>query len=146
MLSLLGKAKMFELIGMNNSLGYNCHTKCQRIQPSPWLRCCECCSSLLSFPLLTSLTVLHYHDSNFLKYSANQELMGMCGSCLRLMLDAESDVKIHVIEPTSVGVEHSVVLPPPQRVENERSPPTLQVPEIHKGHREGTNNISYGRS
>uniref|UniRef100_A0A0M3HVC7 Ferredoxin n=1 Tax=Ascaris lumbricoides TaxID=6252 RepID=A0A0M3HVC7_ASCLU len=36
-------------------------------------------------------------------------MMGACVSCLRMMLDAESDVKIHVIEPTTVAApEHSM--------------------------------------
>ncbi|CAJ0945308.1 unnamed protein product, partial [Mesorhabditis belari] len=51
--------------------------------------------------------------------------MGACGSCLRLMLDAESDVKIHVIEPTSIAQpEQSVVITRPPTAHG----PTLQVP------------------
>ncbi|KHN73762.1 hypothetical protein Tcan_09773, partial [Toxocara canis] len=52
-------------------------------------------------------------------------MMGACGSCLRLMLDAESDVKIHVIEPTTiVAPEHSVG--PPAR--GQSAGPRLTVP------------------
>ncbi|KHJ98958.1 hypothetical protein OESDEN_01049 [Oesophagostomum dentatum] len=83
-------------------------------------------------PLVASVTAQQA------RFAPNSELMGMCASCLRLMLDAESDVKIHVIEPTSVGVEHSTA-GPPQRSENTPSGPTLQVPDAHKGHRDMPN-------
>ncbi|CCD69328.1 uncharacterized protein CELE_K01A12.2 [Caenorhabditis elegans] len=62
--------------------------------------------------------------------------MGACSSCLRLLLDAESDVKIHVIEPTSINngegssVVHRDATAPP-------TPPvvptsTLQVPGLQR--------------
>ncbi|WKY14178.1 hypothetical protein Q1695_000044 [Nippostrongylus brasiliensis] len=63
--------------------------------------------------------------------------MGMCGSCLRLFLDVESDVKIHVIEPTSVGIEHSTAAHSGHAQQQERrSGPTLQVPDIHRATRD----------
>ncbi|KAK6033356.1 hypothetical protein OSTOST_00434 [Ostertagia ostertagi] len=61
--------------------------------------------------------------------------MGICGSCLRLLLDAESDVKIHVIEPTSIGVEHSVAVHNCSVQQPGRTAPTLQVPETHSANR-----------
>ncbi|KAK5983357.1 hypothetical protein GCK32_002743 [Trichostrongylus colubriformis] len=63
--------------------------------------------------------------------------MGICGSCLRLLLDAESDVKIHVIEPTSIGAEHSAAHGQ-AHVANQpdHSTPTLQVPEATRAKRE----------
>uniref|UniRef100_A0A1I7TR63 2Fe-2S ferredoxin-type domain-containing protein n=1 Tax=Caenorhabditis tropicalis TaxID=1561998 RepID=A0A1I7TR63_9PELO len=61
--------------------------------------------------------------------------MGACSSCLRLLLDAESDVKIHVIEPTSINngdgssvanrdAAQAAPAPPPAPVA------TLQVPGL----------------
>ncbi|KJH47132.1 hypothetical protein DICVIV_06783 [Dictyocaulus viviparus] len=62
--------------------------------------------------------------------------MGICCSCIRLMLDGESDVKVHVIEPTSIGVEHSAAAPATVQYRHvERSGLTLQVPEMHRVHR-----------
>ncbi|CAD6187147.1 unnamed protein product [Caenorhabditis auriculariae] len=61
--------------------------------------------------------------------------MGSCSSCVRLMLDAESDVKIHVIEPTSIngGGEQSVIH---RETPAERMRPTLEVPQFHRPRRE----------
>uniref|UniRef100_A0A1I7YV06 Ferredoxin n=1 Tax=Steinernema glaseri TaxID=37863 RepID=A0A1I7YV06_9BILA len=53
-------------------------------------------------------------------------MMGSCASCMRVILDAEADVKIHVIEPTTiVAPEQSVAQAPPTPPRNS---PLLQVP------------------
>ncbi|EGT59226.1 hypothetical protein CAEBREN_11948 [Caenorhabditis brenneri] len=57
--------------------------------------------------------------------------MGACSSCLRLLLDAESDVKIHVIEPTSINNGEGASVATQQPAAPEPTPPpvtTLQVP------------------
>uniref|UniRef100_A0A8R1HMH8 Uncharacterized protein n=1 Tax=Caenorhabditis japonica TaxID=281687 RepID=A0A8R1HMH8_CAEJA len=68
--------------------------------------------------------------------------MGVCSSCLRLLLDAESDVKIHVIEPTSInggeGPSTNTVIREPGVVQGTSLPlttlsaSTLQVPGHHR--------------
>ncbi|CAI2355938.1 unnamed protein product [Caenorhabditis sp. 36 PRJEB53466] len=70
--------------------------------------------------------------------------MGSCSSCLRLLLDAESDVKIHVIEPTSINNADGASIatvnrdpPIPASVPAPTTPApaptaTLQVPGLHR--------------
>ncbi|KAF1748776.1 hypothetical protein GCK72_025243 [Caenorhabditis remanei] len=57
------------------------------------------------------------------------------GNCLRLLLDSESDVKIHVIEPTSInnGEGSSVVTSQPAPQTPAAAPiATLQVPGLQR--------------
>uniref|UniRef100_A0A7E4VP50 2Fe-2S ferredoxin-type domain-containing protein n=1 Tax=Panagrellus redivivus TaxID=6233 RepID=A0A7E4VP50_PANRE len=59
--------------------------------------------------------------------------MGGCSSCLRVILEAESDVKINVIEPTTIVNEPSMVLPSNNTRTSPVTPsgPHLTVPAPH---------------
>uniref|UniRef100_A0AC35U5W5 SDR family oxidoreductase n=1 Tax=Rhabditophanes sp. KR3021 TaxID=114890 RepID=A0AC35U5W5_9BILA len=53
--------------------------------------------------------------------------MGVCTSCMKILLDAENDVRINVIEPTTmVGGEQSVAGNP---ISNPPIGPLLTVPQ-----------------
>ncbi|CAO4386522.1 unnamed protein product [Caenorhabditis nigoni] len=57
--------------------------------------------------------------------------MGACTSCVRLLLDAEADVKIHVIEPTSINNGEGASVATRDAAPQSPAPPplaTLQVP------------------
>ncbi|CAP33780.1 Protein CBG15436 [Caenorhabditis briggsae] len=57
--------------------------------------------------------------------------MGACTSCMRLLLDAEADVKIHVIEPTSINNGEGASVATRDAAPQSPAPPplaTLQVP------------------
>ncbi|UMM43163.1 hypothetical protein L5515_018752 [Caenorhabditis briggsae] len=57
--------------------------------------------------------------------------MGACTSCIRLLLDAEADVKIHVIEPTSINNGEGASVATRDAAPQSPAPPplaTLQVP------------------